>query len=147
MSEPAPSIDEYGRTIIDHIEKTRPVWSGTTYRDRIKKHLNELDEAWNIGSETALREAAKEIRRLIDLAICEEFVSARKSLKFRLNSSGIEFWLVPTTKAAKFLRTDLPCFSANELIILIANPPDSKTFKLLLEAKTRLSGRIEKNND
>ena len=132
--------------MIDLIEKTRPVWSGTSFRDRITKRLHELDAAWNIGSETALREAAKEIKRLIDLAHCEEFVSAKKSLRIKLNSSGIEFWLVPNPKAAKALRTNLPCLTANELIILIANPPDPKTFKLLLETKTKLSGRIETNH-
>jgi hypothetical protein len=142
MSEPNNAIDTTGRDLVDFIEKTKPVWFSSKYHDRILKSLQELDEAWQIRGSIPFHETAKELRRLIWLTFCEEFVSAKKAVRFMINDN--EFWLVPGPKAAKFLRTQIPTISGTEMIeLLLDHPPDAKTLNFIFDVKKDLSGKIE----
>ncbi len=143
MSEENKEIDSIGRDIIDQVEATRPIWSHTKYRDRIVKSLQDLDTAWLIRLATPFHETVKELNRLVYRAFCEEFISAKKAVKIRIETSNIEFWLVPSPKVAKDLRTSIPCITGTEFIELLENPPDTKTLKLILSAKKNLSVKIE----
>jgi hypothetical protein len=108
------------------------------------KYLQELDEAWQIRSIIPFNQRVLELRRLVYLAYCEEFVTTKKSVKFQINNN--EFWLVPSSKAAKYLKTSLPTIIGTEMMeLLIDHHPDVKTLNIIFSVKKELAGKIEPN--
>jgi len=142
MSEKTKEMDSAGREMVDKITETMPVWTNTKYRERIMKSLAELDEAWELKLSTPFFEIIKELKRLIFLVFCKEFVTAKMAIKFQVNNN--EFWLVPGPKAAKYLKTSLPTISGTEIIeLLIDQPPDGKTLTFIFSVKKNFPAKVE----
>ena len=143
MTDLHPEMNNIGNETVDYILRTQSVWHRSTFRDKISKRINELDEAWSVGSEHALLEASIESRRLIDLAFAEEFIHENKAYRIQVDQTKKEYWLVPNPKSAKYFKTSLPILTVSEMINLLKSPPDPKTFSLLLITKKELKARFE----